>query len=97
MLGLGLVELRVAALLRLCWLGLRLLVVGVRGLALQGWLLLLLLKGCFLRRVRCRLLVGLLLLLRLLRVKLWTRGLWNRRLLLLVRVVERCLIGGWWR
>jgi hypothetical protein len=66
-LRLRLVQLRVTALLllRLCWLCLGLLVVGVRGLALQGWLLLLLLllNGSLLGRVGCWLLIGLLLLL----------------------------------
>jgi hypothetical protein len=74
-LWLGLVQLGISTLLlRLCWLGLRLLVVGLRGLALQRWLLLL---GSFLRRVGRRLLVGLLLLRRLLRVKFWARCLWD--------------------
>ena len=65
-LRLRLVQLRVTALLllRLCRLCLGLLVVGVRGLALQGWLLLLLLlNGSLLGRVGCWLLIGLLLLL----------------------------------
>jgi hypothetical protein len=50
-LRLRLVQLGISALLlRLCWLLLRLLVVGLRVLALEWWLLLL---GSFLRRVGC--------------------------------------------